>query len=391
MWRENIKYILLLSGLLLIACDPIDVPAPNGATPIFQLEAQLGNDSLKWSADNNFFMETGTFQDALGVQTFWGAYQPEGCDQQCRPSLRLEIRDYEQSTVGGAFDPAVSLAEGSYDFVEPVISVFDTTYQYRVFPDWLGTPGLDTFNYLFSLPDTIIIAPAPIVFEMENNSAFPVGIEALGDCQGTYVNQMIGPAIAPWQFDVEASIVQGGAFLQYTVNHDGGEPPFTYSWSTGETTASIIVPIQDSIPDQPIYFTHLLSITDNTGQNVEKSFTTEIMSTPVGGNQITSFCELGLNFETDLEITGGPINELQLSRVNWIYIDDNGQEYRSDRQVQPNDSFFEILSREAFEENNNGQLTQNITLRFRVHLFDSQGGELILESENSNFAVATPD
>ena len=80
---KHINHSSILLGLFLALlfwqCDPIDVPEPQSGTPIFQLKATIDGDSLNWSAENDFFMETGFEQDSVDVHVFCVGVYAETC------------------------------------------------------------------------------------------------------------------------------------------------------------------------------------------------------------------------------------------------------------------------------------------------------------------------
>lgn len=381
----------LFLALLFWQCDPIDVPEPQSGTPIFQLNATIDGDSLNWSAENDFFMETRFEIDSVDVHNFIGVFQEEDCQNACFPSLQLTIRDF-QITPSNQVNINQSVTEGDYSFFSNRIDTIGVSPTWTLTPTWEGdsTQIPDLFNWILQDGSTFVTLGTESL-EFVAQDLNPILLDAFVDDQicNTSVTKTIGANSAEdLQIRIAPTIIQGGSMLQIEAFVTGTNLPVTYIWNSGETTSSIFKILNDSIPI-PEFHDVCLTVTSSSGNTIQKCVRITTEGTPAGGADIVSFCQMDFqeSFELDVQTAFDP---LQFRTIILEYLDENGTTFSSANAEQPVSAFFEITDVEAFDDNENGLPTQKIDFRCRILLSDNAGQERWFETSSSTMAIAYP-
>ena len=381
----------LFFTLLFWQCDPIDVPKPDSSSPIFQLKATIDGDSLNWSADNGFFMETRFEIDSVDVHNFIGVFQEENCLNTCFPSFQLSMRDF-QIVPSNQVNINQAVTQGDYSFFSNQVDTLGVVPKWTLTPIWEGDSIQIPDLYTWVLEDgSTFVTSATESLQFVAQDLNPILLDAIVDnqiCNTSITKTISANSTDDMQVLITPSIIQGGSILQIQASVSGINQPASYIWDSGETTSGIIKTLNDTIPISEFHDVCLTVIT-SSGNTIQKCVRVTIESAPVGGADIIGFCQMDFQESFELEVQTG-FDSLQFSTIVLEYLDENGNSYNSANIKQPINSFFEITSIEAFDNNANNLPTQKIDFRCRVLLADNNGQEQWFETAASTMAIAHP-
>lgn len=373
------KYMLvwgLVCFLGINACREPQLPEPEPGTPVFWIESSI--DGEPWSAtagEEGYFMHTSYIESEDGVYVLVGKLSPFNCGD-CRESL--EIRIWDEMPAEQRDD--VGFGEGL-----PL-----GAYSYRLDG---GIPGPDIFRVAFENQSN---GTAPITYQWDfgdgdsSQTASPVheygpsvssevevclDSEDADGCVTRICNEVLLEE-APCTVDFSHELTPGTSYVTFKAEATG-TPPFIYRWDFGDgVTATLGNP--GYFYAQPGQYEVCLEVTDFFG--CTRSICKNIAADPV-------LCETGFSYEVQKVGTVDP--EPQFRRVEVIWLDKEGQEFRSDRYEQPLTSSFLVDELKDYEANANGELTwrTNLRLNSRLYLPDSS----FVDMQGSGwFGVAHP-
>lgn len=375
--RKQKTYLwVVLTPILLVACQEQELPEEMTGTPDFYVEAQLGGQSLDLQAGiDDYYQFTGfTYDEEMAV--FWGEFAPATCPD-CPERLRIEVRDFQATTPGGPVDIDEALRPGTYDYLETLdgrIFRVQFTSEANQPPglqySWdFGDGGYSSDSnpeHLYFLPDSL---PA---------NSFEVCLEtvATDGCVTTICNEInLDPEAckAAFTHSIDPDISNFVIFRSEST----GTPPLSYRWDFGDGfTASL---------GNPGYyygnvglFTVCLTVRDANG--CESVLCKNIAVDPAQ-------CEA--NFSYVVESAANDPDTLHLSRVRVAWVDANGNTWESASQVQPASSYFEILSQEAYRANERGVPTRRLGIRLGCDLY-REGDTLRLEAGEGFVGLGYP-
>lgn len=376
---------ILVISLFFAQCKKVEVPDPVIGEPIFTLSGLVEQDSLLINAGMaDYFMFTSTAPDQNGVQEFVGHLKPENCPD-CGPALKIRFRDVAINSPQ-TVDINVALTIGNYAFfnnigTEEIEYFAQFNASYFSFTDAVPT----SYHWEFGDGNTSLLANP--VHQYVDGSDRAVRLE-IGDDQGyvsTYEKVIsFDTAQVGCEVDFTIESVQNGFFARLEAMA-AGTPPFSYTWSTGETQATIFHEVQaDSFP---FFHSICLDISDAMGCQTQRCRNV-YYATPTGN--ILGYNTADFLVETQRDTTS-QFDPLQFSTIIIEYTDDQGITYRSDLGTQqPGTHFFEVLSIEDFMDNPDGLPTKKLQIQFSCLVFTNNGEVLELNNVRSVFAIAYP-
>jgi len=382
----------LIVVALLAGCKKLDVEPVDG-TPVFFATAEVDGVSKNWQAGvDGYFMFTEFEKDPNDVHVFTGRLQRDSCNTGCGESLTIQIRDFEQ-VFQGSPDIGTALNAGDYFFKNEISDtsywILDTTTFYRV--DFDASPsfnpqGTAIFNWDFGGGNTST-GPSPIFDYNQLDQPVPVTLNMVNNnlgcssSQTRAVQKQTANTPCAVQIFVDPDTVNSGFKLDAFAM---GNPPFSYLWSNGSTTASVIVSAIQ-IPEASV------TVTDANGcvSSSEVSFQNSPGTVPL-------YCSAAFDFtvteveKVDSALVFVPGDSLCFSKITVGYVDAAGRSFRSDLHQQPGFSYFKILTTEDFGPNENGEKTKKLTIRFACRMWDGQGGFIEIKNGEGVIAVAYP-
>jgi hypothetical protein len=319
---------------------------------------------------DGYYLYSAHDQDSTEVYNFTGAIKKKDCNA-CPNSLEIVLKD-DQARPEGATVPADSAFRigfrqfaGIYAEVYPVqfnsfYNMTASSYEWDFGDGGTSTEANPSHNYT-----------KPGVYKV------CVTIRGNNSCMNSICNTYsISRSGQPFQTFVSA---KAGAdtsdknLTQFNQNTRGGKLPYTYLWNFGDGQFSNEANPAHSYEIGGSYPV-ILKVKDAAGDIVSANYNTSTQSD-------VSSCVA--NFS--LNPTG--LLNMNLAKVLLSWIDSKGVKYSSDKKAQPGGAFFEILSSENFDMNENGEKTRKIRARFKCRLY-SLIKEVEIESDNTEIAVS---
>ena len=361
-----LKTLLIpLAALVLLSCEKKEFPESIVVNdPQFYAKFSLNNSPVQLSAGiNNYRIYSSYAQDTGGIYRFISEIKPFDCPTNCANSLKIEISDLKKrpNNAGVTMSDAIKLAPYPY-----------SSYLQDV--QFLSNYNKQAQSYLWHFGDGSISQEENPrhVFTKPGFYSVCLTIKGNNGCESSICNNMkIG---FPEGACATAIIAESDSnntvnFTQLTK----GKAPFTYSWDFGDGKHSSIPNPTHNYAISGSYPVRLTVIDDNKDVSVANY-------NVVTFNDLSSCSS---NFK--LSSSSSFPQPMQLSEVKVTYIDANGIAFVSDEKLQPSYSKFEIVSLEDFEDNERGEATKKLKVKFNCMVYN---GNQSLKIENAEASIS---
>ncbi|GAB4244109.1 MAG: hypothetical protein Kow0027_03680 [Saprospiraceae bacterium] len=388
--------ILILALLALAGCKKLDVEPPPEADPVFSVSAVIDGMGKNWIAGvDDYYLFTGFEQDTTGLFTFWGRMEKEPCSNvACGEKIAFYFDDLAPSP-SGQTDIMAALFPGNHPYQHPggldTIWTFDTTTSYLLTLD--ASPSLTSPNevpfFSWSLPNANPMAGSQVSITFaQAPQNMPVTLTMLSGIDSCFSSQtqsifMLSPVQpSPCQVFMDTVTNPGTPFPTALKAVVLGQAPFNYQWSNG--SAQAVFPLNNVSPSIPIE----VSVTDATG--------CQAVATGQTPTQSGTFCSARFNWSLSTQMVIDSSSSVvsqpfQPGGVRVVYTDAAGMEWSSAMGPQlAANAGFQILSVESFDENENGQKTVKLNVKFQAMLWNQNGQFLNLTDGAGVIAVAYP-
>ena len=342
---------LFLFVLLWSACSkeptPPDIPGDPVFTAQFQFDA--GEQTLSAGLDSLYLFTT--YRNAPGaVLVLSGAFAPVDCpESDCPGSLTFELRN---DRTGTTVSPDTVFGVGSRVYYDAAPQATDSIVRIT-----FATP--DTLEYqLFQweIDNGSPFTGKSITKEFPDNTPHVVTLRGFrnGALKSVVTRtivpnspQTVYPAVGITVFDSSAT----GPYL--LIANTFGSPAISFDWNTGDTTQQI-----EAGQLNASYGVTTRNLAGNT------AFAQVTLSPGTSPGKTADF-----NFSVQ-NITSQP-DTLQPGSVTIRWVDENGAVWVSQLGRQTPDAYFQILSTDPYELNENGQKTRKMNVSFSCMLFNS--------------------
>lgn len=360
-------YILLLIITGFFSCKTEELPSPQNGTIVFSVSGDWVDIT---AGEDDFYLFTDYEKDTSDVYSFIGRFaKTSDCETDCNEELLIKIRDIAQHSGTGGVDIDNALAIGNYSYkvLNTAVSNDEIIVNLVAEPEGNGPFTYNwTVTYIDSTINTSTYNTETVSLSFSNNfniQSLDVCLMVLNNnaCQIQYCNDIfLDPNAIDCQADIE--VVSSPALIQLEAVMSNGSAPFSYSWSNGMVTETIAETING-----PFNATYCVTITD--ANNCSDEICKEITLTQGGTTPI--ICGSRFSYEKIFEPGIG--DSLQLNTVFIQYTDPDGNVLMSDLQAQPNSSYFEIISVEDYDDNENGDKTKKMSVSVNCVLLNDQG------------------
>ena len=378
--------ILLLSILSFHAClqDSEDVSFAESA-PVFFLDASFnGEPKIIEAGIDEFFMYTSFAKDNFDVYTFIGKFGKLGsCVNDCTEDFTFFIRDSKASPEESLpIQSAGELQIGNYDFLDDSIPPATFAYEVSVTDHSVYSGELVNSDWNFpDLEDTYTTSAwSDTISNLGVEASLTIQTEA--GCTSVYTTTLTNNSdencFYPIDFSIDSSASIPGAYKLTPVPLTGSPADLIYSWAPSNFEPGLL--FEDD-------GTHCVTITDPAGCSHERCVT---LSNVAGGLHEISYCSAGFSYEVSEVALPPTVQDFDFTNIILNYTDSNDVLFSSAFQPQPASSYFEVLSVNEFDFNEQNYPTLQLQVRFDCVLFNAQGEGLLVRDATASVGVAYP-
>jgi len=352
--------ILLVGSLLSTSCvkDPQDIPNSVSENPVFNLTASIGTGSLNVDAGlEGWTMQPVVIENQFNL-IYSSIFSKDRCLFDCNPSVEFRFYRDLPATNNAQQDFNTTIRSGAKEYLISNMErdSFEITLSTHPGLFMSGFSSWEDLNTSGTIYDTEFAST--IGFEENLNVCFQS--LAYTGCQYTQCIYFDPATLVPCISYIEPKL-ESDRFISLTVRPEG-TPPFQIEWFNESTSPTVLVPLQDSTVE--IYAS--VRVLDALGNRSELSQSIRLQN----GN--VDACYFPINLSSTQVNNTSP--ELFADKVEIIYRDENGEEWRSTAGVQENASMI-INSVEYFGVSPAGQPAYKTHLSFGVRLFNTVTGE----------------
>lgn len=357
----RIRYYILLSlfTLLLLSCKKKKYPeSVTENNQVFYFSATIDNSPMALSAGSDgYYMYSSYMQNSNGVYTLIADLKQSDCSN-CPNSLQIKINDFKVSAINAPIVIDSALTPGQYTIsTGPTYSVqFQSVY------------NKTALSYLWDFGDGTTSTQANPIHNFSRAGKYDVSlsITSTGGCVSNIVTQKkIGVGTSTTAIKINSISGNTVSFSQNST----GTSAIGYFWNFGDGSTSTsqnpthVYAVTGSYPV-------LLRAIDTAGDTAYSKYNV------VTQNDLSSCA-------TNYSVTGLSVSPsaLNLSKINIRWIDENGTVYNSDNALQPTNSSFQITSVQDFENNENGEKTKKIGIKFNCNVYNGSSVKVINNAE----------
>ncbi len=309
-----------------------------------------GGSVLMQAGTNNYRVYSSYVQASSGLYTYVSEFKPQGCSSNCLNSIRFEINDSKISSSGAASDINAAIFPGNFEYTSPNWAVqFESNYNntastYR----WNFGDGTESFE----------INPKH-VYKKGGTYSVCLTITSTNGCESSICNQVeIGYPADNCSVQVTSTT---GAFnaVQFTASATG-QAPFIYEWSFGDGTDSI------GTQSQPNHFYAIRGAYQARVRVTDAKKDVAVFNYNVVTSGDSSSCASNMAMTSITQSA----DSILLSKVLIRYTDVKGEHYTSNQYALDSDQKFEIVSVEDYENNERGEATKKLKVRFTANLYN---------------------
>lgn len=353
---KGIYYLLLLIGLV-SSCKK--KPYPENETvndPVFYFNGNINSNPVSFKAGlDNFYMFSSYAQDVNGVYNFTGALRRTDCAA-CDNGFFIQLNDLKVTPGGGHSDIATAIKPGRYplyaDLAVPYQVTFKSTFN----------KAATTYSWNFGDGGSSTAANPVHVYNKPGVYTVALSIRSANGCISYVQNQItVGKtACTAWCYATNI----GNNTLAF-IPAVTGTAPFEYNWDFGDGSSSTQTNPSHSYAVKGSYPV-TLRVKDASGQVAVFNYNV-VSSTDI------SSCNANMQI-TDM-IVADPQSELALGAAFVKWQEPGGLVYTSSAVIQDADGYFEVVSVEDYEPNENGASVKKI--KVKVNCKVANAGQVI--------------
>lgn len=355
----------LLVGMILVvslvSCvkDPQDIPPGFTGDPVFGMSATLDSEIVAIAAGENGWtmVPIVTPNDSFSIYT--AVFSKEGCVDQCTPSWTF--RFYQALPLSGNpktdFDNTIYVGEKEFVLADQERDSFTISLT--------TDPGLfmSGYSYWKDLNDPGITYENEYATVLGYQQTINVCFQSLAftGCQYTQCIYFDPATEVPCLLSIEP-ILENPRFMSLNLKAQG-TPPFQVQWFNESTSSSVVIPLQDTVAE--IYAS--VSVTDALGNRSQLSQSIRL------SNGFVDACYFPISLSSEPSSQTSPIADAD--RVEIIYKDADGVEWRSSSDIQPLQAKMTIDQISGYGLSPLSQPSYLVDLSVNAYLFDAAGGK----------------
>ena len=358
---KKLIHLTLLIALAWIGCvkDPQDIPSGMTIDPAFHLSGSFDGQALNLEAGRGGWTNQPVVIEGDSSLVYTSIFSLDECLDQCKPSWEFRFYNALPSSGNEEDDFFQTIDPGDKEFVlsNQQRDSFEITL--------MAHPSLFLSGYSYWENLNVPIT----TFQSEFNDVVGYG-EFLNVCfqslvyTGCQYNQCIyfdPSTYVPCQSSIIPKI-EDDRTISLMVRPEG-TAPFQIQWFNGATSSSIVLPLQDTMVE--IYAG--VTVIDALGNRSELNQSIRVQ------NGFVDACSFPISL-TSILIPSSSATDYA-DRVEIIYTDENGIEWKSISGIQALSSFLTINDVEYFGLSPMNQAAYKSSLLLAVDLFNEDTGE----------------
>ncbi len=367
----------LLPESLLVSCKKKTYPetVTEGA-PVFYFKATVNNTPLEiYGGQNNYYMYSSWIQDANGVYNLIANLKPNNGSVQ--NSLQIQINDEQASALNAPCAADNALDNVYYPLRNGAAAALQYSVQFSSKFDKGFSPQY-TWNFGDGTPVSAQASPIHVFKRFGN---YNVCLSATGfsnTCTSNLCNNY-NSGLPGNNFNSAITVINDSlTHAQFVHVPKGGVPPYTYKWDFGDggSTSTLASPSFTYQGDGIWYVT--LDVTDANGNKSTCHYNFD--------TQNSLYCAINYSVVSSTPVA----NPKEFSNIIINWTDASGKKYTSDHAQQPTDSYFQVLSSENYLDNENGQRTKKIHVKFKCSVYEigNTANKITIDGADAILAVA---
>ena len=367
--------LILMSSMVSCVKDPQDIPPGFTGDPVFGMQATLGNENISLGAGQDGWTMQPVVVPHDSLSTYTAIFSKEGCLDQCTPSWTF--RFYQAlplvSNAPAAFDNTIRVGDKKFVLADQERDSF--TISLMTHPD-LFMSGYSYWKDLNGPSNTFENEFETVLgYQQTMNVCFQS--LAFTGCQYMQCIYFDPSTLVPCLLSIEP-ILETPNYMSLNLKAKG-TPPFQVEWSNGSTSSSIIIPLQDSLAE--IYAS--VTVTDALGNRSQLAQSIQMLN----GN--VDACYFPIELTSVSSVENSPLSDAD--RVEIIYTDADGVEWRSSAGIQPLQSEVSIDQIVSYGLSPLGQPSYLVDLSVNAYLFDAvTGNSKYFTTERLSVALSHP-
>ena len=357
--KHGFMALLILMGSM-VSCvkDPQDIPPGFTGDAVFGMTATFGSESIVINAGQNGWTMVPVVVPHDSLNTYTSILSKDGCVDQCSPSWSFRFHQALPlvSNAQTAFDNTIMVGDKKFVLADQERDSF--TISLMTHPD-LFMSGYSYWKDLNGPANTFENEFETVLgYQQTMNVCFQS--LAFTGCQYTQCIYFDPSTFVPCLLSIQP-ILENPSYMSLNLKAQG-TPPFQVEWFNGSNSSSIVIPLQDSLAE--IYAS--VTVTDALGNRSHLAQSIQMLN----GNVDACYFPIELTSVSSVETS--PLSDAD--RVEIVYTDGDGVEWRSSAGIQPLQANLSIDQISAYGVSPSGQPSYLVELSVNAYLFDAVTG-----------------
>ncbi len=367
---KHIVIILSFISICFVGCKK-DEPISSNGSPIFYFNGTVNGSSVSLQAGvDSYYMYSSYIQDSNNVYNFFANLKQNNCSN-CANQIKIQINDYKISALNASAKIDSSLMAGNYSFLFLDSLQQGTPSKYLVNFTSIPSTYDSASTYLWDFGDgSTSVFPNPShIYSQAGNYTVCLKIDYVNSCSSSICNQVkVGIPEALYYAIISDTVISTNTISFSAI---GNGTPISYLWDFGDGSTATGNSVSHTFLIDSVYKVCL----DITNSNSIVAGVCANVPTPLNNNCYANFYYVS-----------NPIpNPFSLSNILITWVDNNGIVYNSKNIVQPNDSYFKIISVENYLNNENNESTKKLHVQFKCLV---SNGSNAIEINNADAVIA---
>lgn len=362
-------YFIVFTCLLICSCKKEYPDVISNETPVFYFNGNINGSAVNIQAGiNDYYMYSSFVQDANKVYNFFGDLKQTNCTS-CTNRIQFQINDYKTTVPNGSVVVDSSLMVKYY----PIEVPGGTPNGYSVFfsPRIFSADSVQ--NYLWDFGDGSTSSVSNTLHTYSNSGTYNVGLAMIysnGCTSSVYNSVKVKNINTQCMVNITGNtMIHAGDSVVLSALFGPACSSISYSWSNGGGANTITV--------MPTVTTSYSVVACCTSSSCCDTAAVTVTVVPPSQPCLS-------NFDFYIDTLNGA-NTFGLSNITIRWTDNTGTTYTSNNAAQPGDSYFQIASVENYSNNEMGQRTKKLHVKFKCKVFS---GSNSLQINNGEAVIA---